>query len=243
MGTEFALRIEHSQRTMFAARRMLTKVVQEGSRLSAYRVKEITRNFRVSCADAAKFSRYPVPEFSTIPDDLQNRLTEYALESGDMLNVFSALSYRPDELRAFLNYFEIVMANRGSLTTTDKEMIILATSAANKCLCCIVIHGAFHRICSKNPRLADQLTANWRTADLDERQQAILDFAMDICHSKPVTDEKITSLEKHGLSKDDIWDIGSVVSFISLANRMVTMLNVKPNNEFYSMGRISEDSK
>lgn len=220
---------------MFAAsRRLLTKYIYEGLKL-----QQMPRNFRISRAVAVHFSRYPVPELSALPDDLQRRLQDCALPSGDILNVFSALSYRPDELRAFLNYYEIVMAKRGSLTTADKELIILATSIENKCSCCIVIHGAFHRVCSKNSRLADQIIANWKTADLDERQRAILDVSMDICHCKPVTDEKIASLEKHGLSKDDVWDIGSVVSFISLANRMVSFLKVKPNVEFYSLGRTS----
>lgn len=184
-----------------------------------------------------KFSRFPVTEFSSLPDDLQTKMKDYALENGEMLNIFRALSYRPTELRAFLSYYEAVMVNRGSLTVADKEMIVVAVSAFNKCNCCIVIHGAFHRVLSKNPLLADQISSNWETAELDDRQRAILTFAMDVCQCRPLTDEKVAALEKHGLSRDDAWDIGSVVALISLANRMANMLDVKPNHALYSLGR------
>lgn len=230
---------------MFAVTRLLCKVFRDKkvSCLSAYRLRQVTRCFRTSAIASQKFSRFNVPELSTLPEDVRGRLSEVAEKSGFMPNVFSGLSYRPDELRAFLDYYEVVMAERGSLTKADKEMIVVATSAENNCLYCTVAHGALQRIYSKNPIRADQLTANWRTADLDERQRAILDFAMDICHCKPVTDEKIASLEKHGLSKDDAWDIGSVTSFFALSNRMAYLMNLKPNNEFYLMGRIPKEKK
>lgn len=231
---------------MFTVRRLLSNKVARDitvTRLSENRNRYARRCFRTAAVASQKFSRFDVPELSSLPDDVRERISEIAEKSGFMPNVFSGLSYRPDELRAFLNYYEVVMAERGSLTKADKEMIIVATSAQNNCLYCIVAHGALQRIYSKNPILADQLAANWQTADLDERQRAILDFAMDICHCKPVTDEKITSLEKHGLSKDDAWDIGSVTSFFALSNRMAYLMNLKPNNEFYLMGRVPKEKK
>lgn len=228
---------------MFATRRLLVRTIQENSRPSVCRVQSLARKVTESNVAASNFSRYPVPEFSAIPEDLQKRLAKYTLKSGELINVFGSMSYRPDELRAFMNYYEIIMAKRGSLTTAEKEMIALVTSVANKCYCCTVTHGAFHKIVSKDPTLADQLTVDWRNADLDKRQRAILQFAMDICHNNPITDEKIANLETLGLSRDDIWDIGSVVSILSLINRMISVMNVKPNKELHTMGRIPKNAK
>lgn len=213
------------------------------SRLSANRLCQVTRCFRTSAITSQRFSRFNIPELSTLPEDIRKRLTGVEKKLGFMPNVLSSMSYRPDELRVFNDYHEVVMKLRGSLTKADKEMISVATSAENGCSYCTAAHGAFHRLLSRNPILADQLTANWRTADLDERQRAILDFAMDICHCKPVTDEKIANLEKHGLSKDDVWDIGSVVSYVGLSNRMSYLMNLKANKEFYLMGRIPKQKK
>lgn len=207
---------------------------------SQSKFQETKSNLKMSEKPATNISRFPVPEFSTLPEDLQKRLKGYALENGDIVNVFSALSYKPDELKVFLDYYEVVMANKGSLTTTDKEMIVLAVSSLNRCRCCVVIHGAFHRICAKNPILTDQISANWETAELNDRQRAILEFAMDMCQCRTITDEKIASLEKYGLTKDDAWEIGSVVAFFSLANRMANLLNIQPNLELYFAGRNPE---
>lgn len=231
--------IEIRSVVMYASRRLLAKCLQGKPNA----IQQIVRHFRLTHASAAAFSRFPVPDIATLPEDLQKRMKKYALRSGEITNVFSALSYRPEELRAFLDYHEITMTKRGSLTSAEKEMVILATSAANKCASCIVIHGALHRLTSRNSKLADQIAGNWETAELDDRQWAILDFAMDVLNCRPITDEKIASLEKYGLSKDDAWDIGSAVAYMCLVNRMVIMLNVKPNDDFYTLGRTPKGPK
>ncbi|XP_048745476.1 uncharacterized protein LOC125658296 [Ostrea edulis] len=185
------------------------------------------------------FSRFPVPDVQTLPDDIKTVMETTKEKSGFFPNVFSAMSYRPDEARAFIQYYDAVMAvDRGNLTKADKEMIILATSSENNCLYCIIAHGALHRIFSKNPHLADQIAANWKTADLDDRQRAILDVAMDLCRCQPLSEDKIENLRKHGLDKDDLWDIGAVTALFALSNRMAYLMNLKPNEEFYLMGRI-----
>ncbi|XP_062588800.1 uncharacterized protein LOC134250453 [Saccostrea cucullata] len=188
------------------------------------------------------FSRFPVPDVKTLPEDMRIAMETVEEKSGFSPNVFRAMSYRPDELRAFVQYYDAVMAvNRGNLTKADKEMIILATSSENNCLYCIIAHGALHRIFSKNPHLADQIAANWKTADLDDRQRAILDVAMDLCRCQPITEDKIENLKKHGLDKDDLWDIGAVTALFALSNRMAYLMNLKPNKEFYLMGRIPKE--
>ncbi|XP_069122063.1 uncharacterized protein [Argopecten irradians] len=189
------------------------------------------------------YSRFPVPEIEDLPQDMRDRMTEVEEKSGFMPNVFNAMSYRPDDLRCFMNYYDVVMDNRGNLTKADKEMIIVATSSENSCLYCIIAHGALHRIYAKNPHLADQLAANWKTSNIDARQHAILDFAMDVCHCRPLSEEKFDNLYKHGLTKDDAWDIGAVVALFALSNRMAYLTNMKPNEEFYLMGRVKREKK
>ncbi|KAL3870349.1 hypothetical protein ACJMK2_038421 [Sinanodonta woodiana] len=185
--------------------------------------------------------RFPPTPLNSLPDDLQSYLKPIEEKTGFLPNVFKAMSHHPDELRAFINYYDIVMSERGSLTKAEKEMIIVATSAENNCQYCIIAHGALHRIFSKNPHLADQLAINWRTADIDDRQRSILDFAIDLCHCQPLCEEKFKNLEKHGLSREDAWDIGAVVALFALSNRMAYLTNMKPNKEFYLMGRVPKN--
>ncbi|XP_033763153.1 uncharacterized protein LOC117344499 [Pecten maximus] len=189
------------------------------------------------------YSRFPVPDIEDLPQDMRDRMTEVEEKSGFMPNVFNAMSYRPDDLRCFMNYYDVVMGDRGNLTKADKEMIIVATSSENGCLYCIIAHGALHRIYSRNPHVADQLAANWKTSDIDGRQYAILDFALDVCHCRPLSEEKFENLYKHGLTKEDAWDIGAVVALFALSNRMAYLTNMKPNKEFYLMGRVKREQK
>ncbi|XP_060608660.1 uncharacterized protein LOC132760653 [Ruditapes philippinarum] len=200
-----------------------------------------------SCCLSEKkdFSRFPVPALDSLPEDVQERFNIVTEKSGFTPNVFRGMSYRPEESRAFFNYYDVVMNDRpgGNLTKADKEMIVVATSAENKCLYCIVAHSALHRIFAKNPYLADQIAANWKTADLDDRQRAILEVAIDLCHCRPLTEEKCENLKKNGLTDDDLWDIGAVVALFALSNRMAFTMNLKPNEEFYLMGRVKKEKK
>lgn len=202
-------------------------------------MRSFARNVHWSPILMNSFSRFPVPDVKSLPDDVRIAMETTEEKSGFSPNVFRAMSYRPDELRAFMQYYDVVMGvNKGNLTKADKEMIVLATSAENHCLYCIVAHGALHRIYSKQPLLADQIATNWKTADLDDRQRAILDVAMDLCRCQPLTEDKIENLTKNGLDKDDLWDIGAVTALFALSNRMAFLMNLKPNQEFYLMGRI-----
>ena len=151
--------------------------------------------------------------------------------------MFQALAHRPEELRAFLHYYDVVMANESNLTKAEKEMIIVATSAANNCTYCVVAHGALHRIFSKQPLIADQLATNWECADISDREKAILKFAMKLARAEPVNDQDFEELEASGLNKDDAWDIGAVAALFALSNRMAHLINCRPNEEFYVMGR------
>ncbi|XP_013383535.1 uncharacterized protein LOC106153931 [Lingula anatina] len=187
-------------------------------------------------------SRFPVPERSKLPEDIQEQMDEVEEKSGFLPNVFKALAYRPDEFRAFFSYYDAVMNREGSkLSKADKEMIIVATSAANNCLYCVVAHGALHRIYSKNPIQSDQVAVNWRCSDIDDRQKAILEFAIDVCQARPITEQHFEELANHGLSKEDAWDIGSIAALFALSNRMAHVTAMRPNDEFYLMGRVKKE--
>ena len=185
-------------------------------------------------------SRYPVPDLNELPEDLRTRMLEVQEKAGFIPNVFLALAHRPAELRAFMAYHDALMLKEGgSLTKGEREMIVVATSAANQCLYCVVAHGAILRIYEKKPLIADQIAVNHRKADIGPRQRAMLDFAMKVClASGTVEDADFETLHGHGFSDEDIWDIGAITAFFGLSNRMANVSSMRPNDEFYLMGRV-----
>ena len=185
-------------------------------------------------------SRYPVPELQDLPQDLRTRILEVQAKAGFVPNVFLALAHRPAEWRAFMAYHDaLLLKDTGSLSKGEREMIIVATSAANQCLYCVVAHGAILRIYEKKPLLADQIAVNHREADITPRQRAMLDFAMQVCDdSGSIEDSDFAALHAHGFSDEDIWDIGAITAFFGLSNRMANLSRMRPNDEFYLMGRV-----
>ncbi|PIK50964.1 hypothetical protein BSL78_12132 [Apostichopus japonicus] len=189
-------------------------------------------------------SRFSFPDRSTIPEDIKKVIDEVEEKAGFVPNVFSMLSRRPDEFRAFFMFEKALVGKEtGNLTKADREMIIVATSARNDCLYCVIAHGALLRIYSKNPLLADQIAANWKTADIDDRQRAILSFAMKVCDSEDVVEEDFDLLKKHGLDEEDAYDIGAITAMFAMSNRLANLTMLKPNKEFYLLGRIPREKK
>ena len=184
-------------------------------------------------------SRFPVPALESLPDDVRARIVEVQEKSGFVPNVFLALAHRPDEFRAFFAYHDALMLKPSGLTKGDKEMIVVATSGANDCLYCVVAHGALLRIYEKNPLVADQVAVNHRKADITPRQRAMLDFAMKVClDSRAVDDADYAALRAHGFSDEDAWDIAAITALFGLSNRMANATSMRPNDEFYLMGRV-----
>ena len=184
-------------------------------------------------------SRYPVPELDQLPKDLRQRILEVQEKAGFVPNVFLALAHRPDEARAFFDYHDALMLRESGLTKGEKEMIVVATSGANRCLYCVVAHGAILRVYEKAPQLADQVATNYLKADLTPRQKALLAFAMKVCtDSGSIVDDDFERLRTHGFSDEDIWDIGAIAAFFALSNRMANLIATRPNDEFYLMGRL-----
>lgn len=184
-------------------------------------------------------SRYPVPELKDLPADIRDAILAVQQKAGFVPNVFLALAHRPAEFRAFFAYHDALMLKEtGNLTKADREMIVTATSAKNDCLYCVVAHGALLRIYSKNPLLADQVAINHLKADITPRQKAMLDFAVKVCMgSASVTEADYEALREHGFDEEDIWDIAAITAFFGMSNRIANVVAMRPNDEFYLMGR------
>jgi uncharacterized peroxidase-related enzyme len=189
-------------------------------------------------------SRFPIPSLDELPEDIQERITSVSDKSGFVPNVFSVLAHRPDEFRAFFAYHDALMEKESGLSKGEREMIVVATSALNSCLYCVIAHGAIVRIREKNPRLAEQLSVDYTRADITDRQIAMLDFACLVADAaSEVADDDLDELRDHGFSTEDIWDIGAIAAFFALSNRMAGLTDMLPNDEFYSLGRESKASK
>jgi uncharacterized peroxidase-related enzyme len=201
--------------------------------------RRISRPCRILPMTQPVAQRFPTPAIDTLPDDIRSRILAVQEKSGFVPNVFLSLAYRPDEFRAFFAYHDALMEKDGGLTKAEREMIVVATSSANQCHYCVVAHGAILRIRAKNPQIADQIAINYRKADITPRQRAMLDFAMKVSvEAEEISEQDFAEIARHGFSDDDIWDIAAIAAFFALSNRMANVTGMRPNDEFYMMGRL-----
>ncbi|ODM43344.1 peroxidase-related enzyme [Cereibacter johrii] len=183
-------------------------------------------------------SRFPVPRLSDLPEDIRSRIEAVQEKSDFVPNVFLTLAHRPDEFRAFFAYHDALMDRPGALSKAEREMIVVAPSTANQCQYCVIAHGAILRIRAKNPLLADQVAINDRKADITPRQKAMLDFAMKVsARAHEVAEADFEVLKQQGFEEEDIWDIAAISAFFGMSNRLANVASMRPNAEFYTMGR------
>ncbi len=183
-------------------------------------------------------SRFPVPALADVPDDIRQRILAVQEKSGFIPNVFLLLARRPDEFRAFFAYHDALMDKPGNLTKAEREMIVVATSSLNQCQYCVVAHGAILRIRARNPLIADQVATNYRKADITDRQRAMLDFAVKVAAEAYAVDESdFAALAAYGFTAEDAWDIAAIAAFFALSNRIANVTSLRPNAEFYALGR------
>ncbi|QKS29041.1 MAG: hypothetical protein FAZ92_01499 [Accumulibacter sp.] len=187
----------------------------------------------------SSISRFPVPALDEMPADVRSRILEVQEKAGFVPNVFLTLAHRPDEFRAFFAYHDALMEKESGLSKAEREMIVVATSGANQCQYCVVAHGAILRVRARNPLLADQVAVNYRKADITPRQRAMLEFSLKVAlHSAEIGDADFAALREHGFSDQDIWDVGAVAAFFAMSNRLANMSSMRPNEEFFLMGRL-----
>lgn len=171
-----------------------------------------------------------------LPYDIVELMDEVESKGGFLPNVFKVLSHRPAEFRAFFAYYSELMNKE-----TDRELIVVATSIHNKCLYCVVSHSALHRIYSKKPTVSDQVIVNYQNAELSPRERAMLDFAMAVCRCDTITEKHFQSLKEVGFDQEDAWDIAAIAAFFAISNRLAHFTDMRPNLEFYNMGRVPRD--
>jgi len=187
---------------------------------------------------AFPISRFPVPSLAEMPEDIRARLLAVQEKAGFIPNVFLLLAHRPEEFRAFMTYHDALMDKPGPLSKAEREMIVVATSNANQCQYCVVAHGAILRIRAKDPLIADQVAVNYRKADIMPRQRVLLDFAMKVAfEAYAVEDADFATLAAHGLDAEAAWDIAAIAGFFGMSNRLANVTSLRPNAEFYTMGR------
>lgn len=187
-------------------------------------------------------SRFPVPALEDLPDDIRERIVAVQERTGFVPNVFLALAHRPDEWRAFVAYHDALMEREGGLTRAEREMIVVATSGANDCLYCVVAHGAILRVRARRPAIADEVATDYRKAEVTPRQRAMLDFAVKLAmRPAEVEDADFDALRGHGFDEGDIWDIGAITALFALSNRLAHLSAMRPNEEFYLMGRVPRE--
>ncbi|KWA15042.1 alkylhydroperoxidase [Burkholderia territorii] len=192
----------------------------------------------MNAADTTPVSRFPVPALDDLPDDIRERIAAVQEKSGFIPNVFLTLAHRPDEFRAFMAYHDALMDKPGNLTKAEREMIVVATSSVNQCQYCVIAHGAILRIRAKDPLIADQVATNYRKADITARQKAMLDFAMKVSQTAQLVGEAdFDMLKSHGFTDEDAWDIAAIAAFFGMSNRIANVTNMRPNAEFYALGR------
>lgn len=189
-------------------------------------------------SEANNISRYPVPELNDLPDDIRETILGFQEKLGFIPNVLIALAHRPDEFRAFLAYNNAVMGKESGLTAAEKEMIIIAHSNHNGCVYCVASHGAVLRLETGDPTISEKVAVNYHEADITPRQKAMIAFAMKVTtDSRSINKADFETLRDHGLSDEDIWDIAAITAFFNLSNRMMNFAAIRPDDEFYAMGR------
>ena len=191
-----------------------------------------------ACVTDKQISRFDVPELTDVPDDIREQILAVQEKTGFVPNVFLALARRPDEFRAFFGFHAALMDSDEGLSKAERELVVVATSAVNHCLYCVVAHGAILRIRAKDPLIADQVAVNPAEAPLSDRQRAIVDFALRVAtDSASITEADLDDMRARGFSDDEIWDIGAITALFALSNRYANFAGIRPNEEFYGMAR------
>jgi len=192
----------------------------------------------ISVAHGNAVSRFGEPPESDLSADIAETYAKNREKLGFVPNVFRAYARRPEHFRAFMNYHDVLMKAPGNLSRVEREAIVVAVSSENRCQYCMVAHGAALRVLSKDPILAEQIANNWRTANLPLRMRAMLEFASRVNEPGFVaTDHQIEEMHRAGFSDDDIWDVAAIAAFFGFSNRMAGLMDMRPNDEFYAMGR------
>lgn len=183
-------------------------------------------------------SRLGIPDPSELDEDLRQVFGKCVDKLGYVPNVFSAYSLRPQRLRNFMTIYNEIMLSSSGLSKLEREMVAVVVSSANRCYYCLVAHGAAVRQLSGDPELGEMLALNYRVADLDPRQRAMMDFVWKMTTSPHmIEDADRDALSQQGLSQEDIFDLAETVALFNFTNRMASATDMMPNSEYHRMAR------
>jgi len=189
-------------------------------------------------------SKLDLKPLKDLDDDLKERLQKTKERVGFVPNVLLAYSFDNTKLRAFLDMANDLMLGDSELSRLEREMIATAVSAVNHCHYCLTAHGAAVRVRSGDPELGELIVQNYRAAELEPRQKAMLDFAVKLTERPDlIDDEDRQKLRDAGLSEREIWDIAAVAGFYNMSNRIATAAEIRPNAEYHYMVREREDPR
>lgn len=173
-----------------------------------------------------------------LSDEVREAFATYREKLGFLPNVHRIFALRPTHYLRWLRYYEELLRGPSGLSVVEREMIAVAVSAANDCHYCSTSHGAYLRVLSGDPALADRLAADYTALPLNERQRAMLDFALKVTKdAHGCTEEDVQHLREVGFTDEDIFDIAEVAAMFNLTNRLTSALGMQPNPEFGAMGR------
>ncbi|RBW50211.1 peroxidase-related enzyme [Marinobacter sp. F3R11] len=180
----------------------------------------------------------PIPDMKDLPDDAR-RYFEICIEKLGMVpNVLTAFSQNLKQLDGFTRFYNELMMGESELSKLEREMVAVVVSSENKCFYCLVAHGAAVRVLSGDPILGEHLVMNYRSARLDKRQRAMLDFASILTRSPAtVAETEVQALRDAGFSDRGIWDLSNVIGFYNMSNRVAIASDMRPNTEYHSQSR------
>jgi len=117
-------------------------------------------------------------------------------------------------------------------------MIAVVVSSANRCYYCLVAHGQAVRQLSGDPQLGEMMVMNYRVAELNPRQRAMLDYAWKLTREpRGIGEADRQALRDAGFGDADIFDITDVAAFFNYTNRMAHGLDMMPNPDYHAMDR------
>src|SRR5512133_3132488 len=183
-------------------------------------------------------SLFPVPDEADLPERLQGLFAKARERLGFVPNVFRAYAFRPERLSAWFEHFRALHEPTDNLGTADREMIAVVVSAANRCLYCLVAHGAALREALDDPVLGERIAFDWRRAGLDQRRTAICAYAEKVTlHPQQLGEGDLQSLLAAGLTLEEAWDVAEIAAMYNFTNRMAMATNMLPNEEYSGLAR------
>ena len=189
-------------------------------------------------ADTKAVTALNLPMIDPLPDDMAAYFAKCEDKLGMIPNVLKAYAFDPEKFRAFTAMYNNLMLAESNLSKLEREMIAVVVSSANRCFYCLTAHGQAVRVLSGDPMLGEQLVMNWRTADLDPRQRAMLTFAEKVAlNSHQIEEADRANLREAGFTDRDIWDLAAVASFFAMSNRMASAVDMRPNDDYHALNR------